>query len=456
MQSIYIGRLMDKIPIHSEGGRRKLSSADEAVLAGFAEFLLHRRLVQEQHAPFYVGWVRRFLASPTEAAMIQEDRYRAFANRLRDDPKLHPWQIEQALNAVRMYFGNYLPTRQSQPMVEPQAPVATDGTASREEAMARLRSILRLRHYAYRTEQTYVDWVERLFRYLDALQGGQRSDRYAITTQTVRDFLAHLANQKQVSSSTHNQAFNALLFLTREVLNLDIGDLRHGVRAKRGPKLPVVLTVDEVKRLLQSMTGTSKLMAQLIYGGGLRGMEAARLRVKDIDFDQELLIVRSGKGDKDRSTLLARSMMPELRAHLERIKALHDKDLAAGVGEVWLPDALSVKYPNAGKEWCWQYVFPSPTLSVDPRSGKVRRHHLSDTAIQNAVRDAVRRIGLSKPASVHTLRHSFATHLLLRRVNIRKIQDYLGHANVETTMIYTHVVKDMENPPTSPLDELPE
>jgi integron integrase len=215
-----------------------------------------------------------------------------------------------------------------------------------------------------------------------------------------------------------------------------------------------VLSRDEVKALLSRMQGTAQLMAGVIYGGGLRVTECCRLRVKDVDFGGSLLYVRAGKGNKDRTTLLPESLKATLAAHLERVRALHQKDLAEGHGEAALPDALDRKYPNAGKEWCWQFVFPSRTLSVDPRCGKIRRHHVSDTALQKAVHDAVRSAQIAKPASVHTLRHSFATHLLLHGVDIRQIQDYLGHANVETTMIYTHVVKDLRHPATSPLDLL--
>ena len=316
------------------------------------------------------------------------------------------------------------------------------------------RNLLRVKHYSYRTEQTYLDWSARFFRYLAEIGEGQPGDRYVVDGQRIKGFLTYLATRQHVGASTQNQAFSALLFVCREVLRLPETDLETGVRAKKGTRLPVVLTSEEVAALLDKTEATPRLMAELIYGGGLRVLECCRLRVKDIDFDNNLLFVRDGKGKKDRSTLLAESVKTALRAHLERVRALHGQDLAAGVGEVWLPDALARKYPNAGKEWGWQYVFPSKQLSVDPRSGKVRRHHVSDVVLQNAVKEAVRKTGIVKPASVHTLRHSFATHLLLHGVDIRQIQEYLGHANVETTMIYTHVVKDQRSPARSPLDAL--
>jgi len=260
--------------------------------------------------------------------------------------------------------------------------------------------------------------------------------------------------KQRVSASTQNQAFNAILFLFRHVLGKEAGDLDNTVRAKRGHKIPVVLTVEEVKNLFAHMTGKSLLIAELLYGSGLRLMELARLRVKDIDFEANTLFVRSGKGDKDRSTVLPAAIKDRLREHLEEVKSMHENDLAKGFGKVFMPDALSRKYPNAAKEWAWQYVFPSSRLSVDPLSGKVMRHHISDKMIQNAVKNALRKSGIPKHASVHTLRHSFATHLLQSGVNIREVQSLLGHKNVETTMVYTHVLRNMSNAPRSPLDTL--
>ncbi|OIP60411.1 MAG: hypothetical protein AUK38_03630 [Nitrospirae bacterium CG2_30_41_42] len=314
------------------------------------------------------------------------------------------------------------------------------------------KRLIRLKHYSYSTERTYLQWIERFFNY--ALQTRKMEKISDIAAEDFKNFISHLALKQKVSSSTQNQAFNAILFLFRNVLGKEIGDLSNTVRAKRGQKLPVVFSVDEVKSLFAHMLGRSLLIAELLYGSGLRLMELARLRVKDIDFDANTIFVRSGKGDKDRSTVLPAAVKEKLREHLKEIKALHEHDLTKGYGEVFFPDALSRKYPNMGKEWAWQYVFPSAKLSVDPRSGKVGRHHISDTAIQDSIKNALSKAGIPKHASVHTLRHSFATHLLQSGVNIREVQSLLGHKHVETTMVYTHVLRNMSNAPQSPLDTL--
>lgn len=282
----------------------------------------------------------------------------------------------------------------------------------------------------------------------------QGAGKVVVDGQGVKSFLTYLATRRRVSAGTQNQAFSALVFLCREVLRLPESDLDAGVRAKATQRLPAVLSTEETVRLLEAMSGTARLMAEVTYGGGLRVMECCRLRVKDVDFENDLLFVREGKGGKDRSTLLAKSVKEGLRAHLARVRELHAKDLAAGAGEARLPDALERKYPQAGREWGWQFVFPAQNLSVDPRGGQVRRHHASDMVLQRAVKEAVGKAGIDKPVSVHTLRHSFATHLLLAGVDLRQIQELLGHSSVETTMIYTHVVKNLRAPATSPLDVL--
>lgn len=275
-----------------------------------------------------------------------------------------------------------------------------------------------------------------------------------MTTDDVRSFLTHLAVRQRVSASSQNQALSALLLLCREVLGVEVESLAGTVRAKRGEHLPVVLSVPETAALLNAMQGVPKLMATLIYGSGLRVLECCELRIKDLDFDQGLVIVRRGKGDKDRATILPEGPRDALHAQIELAAGVHRADRAASVAGVWMPDALDRKYPSAGRELGWFWVFPGHTLSMDPRAGVVRRHHLHESVLQKAVKTAAVAAEIHKPVSVHTLRHCFATHLLLNGVDIRQIQEYLGHSNVETTMIYTHVVRELRTPARSPLDLL--
>ena len=272
--------------------------------------------------------------------------------------------------------------------------------------------------------------------------------------EEVQAFLSHLAVEGRVAASTQNQAKSALLFLYKEVLGVDLPWLNQVEAAKTSRRLPVVLTQGEVTAVLSTMRGTTGLVARLLYGTGMRVMEGLRLRVKDVDFGRGEILVRDGKGAKDRVTMLPARLVPELREHLMRVRELHGRDLAAGYGEVYLPYALDRKYPSAGREWGWQYVFPSANLSVDPRSGVVRRHHVMDQAVQRAIRQAVREAGISKPATPHTLRHSFATHLLESGYDIRTVQELLGHSDVSTTMIYTHVLNRGGRGVASPLDRL--
>ena len=268
----------------------------------------------------------------------------------------------------------------------------------------------------------------------------------------VQRFLEHLAIRRQVAASTQNQAFSALLFFFKRVLNRPLGNLEDTLRAKRGRRLPEVLSRDEVQRFLALTEGTPGLMLRLLYGAGLRLMECIRLRVKEIDFERGVILVRDGKGGKDRVVMLPVSIRAALQQHFERLRVLWAQDQAANVAGVWLPDALEIKYPNAGKEWGWQWVFPAKGLSVDPRSGCQRRHHLSDGALHKAVKTAAERAGIAKPMSAHTLRHSFATHLLEAGTDIRSVQELLGHASLETTQIYTHVTQVPGMGVRSPLD----
>jgi len=420
------------------------------ILPEFQDFLISRSLVSAKNAPFYAHWVSRFFAfSNINQELGFNLKVQKFLNQLKSQKKIADWQIKQAEEALRLYFHHFLNGKTS--TLSPEEPQKRAIDASK--ALCDMRQALRIKHYSYRTERSYLEWVERFFDYTSKIK--KKDVRAAgLDPDDVRDFLSYLAMTKKVSSSTQNQAFNALLFLFRDVLKAELGDMSKTVRAKRGQKLPVVLSPEEIQSLFKHIKGLNLLVLQLLYGSGLRLLELARLRVKDIDFDQNLVFVRGGKGDKDRTTILPQTVKGMLKKHLDEVKQLHDKDLSGGYGEVYLPDALERKYPNAVKEWGWQYVFPSSKLSVDPRSGKIRRHHISEKTIQNAVKEAAQKAGIVKHASVHTLRHSFATHLLMNGVNIREIQNLLGHKHVETTMIYTHVIRDMISVPQSPLDSL--
>jgi integron integrase len=419
----------------------------EPLLPKFQQYLIDKKLVPESRVSYFAYWVSRYLRyaqkhtiDPTE---FNEQAIMAFIDGLRQDGRIRDWQPNQADEALRLYYFHYIGKTKR----EGGAPVVAGLT----DVIAEVRRLIRLKHYSYSTERTYIQWIERFAAYIQQTDSKSIGDA---ESADLKNFLSHLALKQRVSSSTQNQAFNAILFLFRNILKRDVGSLDTTVRAKRGPKLPVVLSVEEIRKIFEQMTGKSLLIAELLYGSGLRLMELARLRVQDIDFDSNTMFVRSGKGDKDRSVMLPEAVKERLKDHLTNVKTIHEKDMAAGHGEVALPDALERKYPNAAKEWGWQYVFPSGSLSVDPRSGVVRRHHISDSVIQTAVKDAVRKAGIVKHATVHTLRHSFATHLLQNGINIREVQSLLGHKNVETTMIYTHVIRNMSNAPQSPLDAL--
>lgn len=311
-----------------------------------------------------------------------------------------------------------------------------------------MRARIRFKHYSIRTEQAYLDWIRRFIRHFD------KRHPLEMGASEVEAFLSHLAVVGKVAASTQNQAKSALLFLYKEVLGVELPWLDKVESAKTSTRLPVVLTQGEVAAVLSFLEGTNGVIARLLYGTGLRIMEALRLRVKDVDFARNEIFVRDGKGAKDRITMLPGRLAPPLLAHLERVRELHDRDLAQGHGSVYLPYALERKYPSAGRQWGWQYVFPAAGLSVDPRSGIVRRHHIQDQAVQRAIRQAVRNAGIHKPATPHTFRHSFATHLLESGYDIRTVQELLGHSDVSTTMIYTHVLNRGGRGVASPLDRL--
>jgi integron integrase len=324
----------------------------------------------------------------------------------------------------------------------------TGASAKAPRLLDQVRDAIARRHYSYRTEQSYIHWIKRFIYFSD-----KRHPR-DMGAPEVTAFLSHLARDRDVAAATQNQALSALLFLYKEVLGQALPWLEQIERAKRPARLPTVLSVAEVQRLLAQMQGAKWLMASLLYGAGLRLRECLKLRVKDIDFDYRQIMVRDAKGGKDRVTMLPGTVIEALQQQLVRAKALHERDLASGHGDVELPDALFRKYPKAPYEWGWKFVFPSHKLSTNPRTGAIRRHHVFENYLVRGVKEASRAARIAKHVSCHTLRHSFATHLLERGQDIRTVQELLGHSSVETTMIYTHVMNKGGRGVASPLDRL--
>jgi integron integrase len=310
----------------------------------------------------------------------------------------------------------------------------------------RVRDVIRAKHYSYRTEETYVQWIRRYILFHNKRHPSEMG------CEEVNAFLTHLAVEDRVAASTQNQALCAILFLYREVLRQEIGLELNAVRAKRSRYLPTVLTTEEVRSVIRHLSGVYQLVVKLLYGCGLRLNEALQLRIKDVDFAQQQIVVRDCKGKESRVTMLPASVIELLREHLQVVKRLQQQDLEKGYGSVYLPFALERKYPNASREWIWQYVFPSSQISKDPRSEAIRRHHLHETGLQRAIKQAVKTAGIEKRVSCHTFRHSFATHLLQNGYDIRTVQELLGHKDVKTTMIYTHVLNRGGRGVVSPLD----
>jgi integron integrase len=329
-----------------------------------------------------------------------------------------------------------------------QEGASTNSGGGEPKLLDQLRGSLRAGHYSRRTEQAYCHWVRRFIFFHNVRHPAEMGEG------EINAFLTHLAVKEKVSASTQNQALSALLFLYRHVLKREIGDLGQVIRARKPKRLPVVMTREEVKAVLGQLSGDKWLMASLMYGAGLRLMECLRLRVQEIDFQASEIIVRDGKGGKDRRTMLPQSLIPSLQEHLQKVKAIHEKDLAEGWGRVQIPGALDRKYPNAPMEWRWQWVFPQENRWINSNTKEQGRHHVDESLIQKAVRDAVFRAGLTKRATCHTFRHSFATHLLEAGYDIRTVQELLGHSDVKTTMIYTHVLNKGPAGVRSPVDGL--
>ncbi|ACD95965.1 integron integrase [Trichlorobacter lovleyi] len=320
--------------------------------------------------------------------------------------------------------------------------------SAKPKLLDQLRDRIRLKHYSRRTEDVYLDWAKRYILYHNKRHPQEMGKK------EIEGFLTYLATERQVAAATQNQAKAALQFLYKEVLEIQLPWLDEVEQAKKPKRLPVVLTEKEVHSLLAHVPQAYALLARLMYGTGMRLLEGLRLRVQDLDFERAELLIREGKGGKDRVTMLPQSLLKPLQEHLKQVKQAHEQDLLKGYGEVWLSESVARKYPNAGREWVWQYVFPSARLSVDPRSGVTRRHHLDEKGLQRAIKQAAVDAGLTKNVTPHTLRHSFATHLLQAGYDIRTVQELLGHKDVQTTMIYTHVLNKGGMGVMSPLDRL--
>ena len=356
--------------------------------------------------------------------------------------KYEDWQVKQADETLRYYF--YYQTEKNMEIVND----TPDSIGEWNTLLNETRNIIRLKHLSYSTEKIYLNWLKKFRNYLKSKPVNK------IVQDDIKSYISSLAVDRKRSASSQNQAFNALIFVYKNVLRRDPGDLSETIRAKKGFTIPVVMTGTECMNVIGHLEGIYKLMAKIVYGGGLRLTECIRLRIQDIDFERNVITVRSGKGNKDRETLLPETVVQKLHTHISKIRQLYDNDRENRVEGVNMPEGLGNKYKNASIEWKWFWLFPSKNLSVDPRTALVRRHHVQPITFQKQVKRAVDKAGIVKRASVHTFRHSFATHLLEAGYDIRTIQELLGHANVQTTMIYTHIAKRNKLGVKSPLDLL--
>jgi len=452
---------------------------------GFYE-VLEEVGVPETQQGFYAQWVRLFfrhMLGKRRRRDLGRSDITSFLDRLRQEDRTPEWQITQARDALEVYYEQFrgipldpedgnptpetgnleseagdlkaeaspvIPPRKVQVVreVPPPRRRPSDGTVNWEALDNAIRTALRVQHYAYRTEKTYCHWIRRFVKYHNNRKPS------SMGAPEIHEYLSHLAINREVAPSTQNQALNAIVFLYRDVIKKDVGDFSDFARARQRKRLPVVLSRPETLTLLQHVHGTEGLLARLMYGTGMRVSEAVRLRVQDIAFDRNEIMVRRGKGDKDRRVPLPSSLKHELLDHLDGRRALYEKDRQKNMHEVELPNALARKYPQAAYEWKWQYVFPAPHFSTDSRSGATRRHHFDPQSIQRAVRAAVRKAGIASHVTPHTLRHCFATHLLEAGQDIRTVQELLGHSDVKTTMVYTHVLNKGPHGVVSPLDTL--
>lgn len=442
--------------------------ADLEDAAGFWKGL-EARFGHTKEGWWKVEWVRRFARFLKDRELDEATREDvvSFVRMIGRQGEKAFW-VDQADEVLRVVYQEFLPKDWADPWISTVPVIGQRGRRRHISAAAlrefdgrndngelpervevfldEVRVVMRGLQYAARSEDTYVDWLRRFLAF------SRPRNREAISVEMVQEYLEYLAVVREVSANTQNQALNALVFAFREVLKRELGDIGAVSRAAEKRRLPVVLTRGEVRRLLDAVSEPYRLMAELMYGTGLRLMECMRLRVKDVDFEALQVVVRGGKGDKDRVTTLPVSLAERLREHLAEVKRSHEADIAKGYGEVFMPEPLTRKWPGAAKEWGWQYVFPSKRLTLDSKTGAVRRHHVHENALQRAVKDAAERAEITKRVSCHVLRHSFATHLLESGYDIRTVQELLGHSDVSTTMIYTHVLNKPGLAVRSPLD----
>lgn len=409
-------------------------------LEKFRNYLVSKSLVAENQLPYYIKWVDDFLqfCSANNDSSDPKVLVEPFLKALGKNRK--QWQVDQAKEAISLY--NFFINRRHRNFRATPVSWHVDWARASES----MRRMLRLKQRSFRTEQTYMRWLRCFCGYVRPVLPHQLNDRH------IKDYLTFLAAEQKVAKATQNQAFNAILFFYRHVIEKEVGSIADAVRSRRGRRLPTVLTHSEAMSLIDKLQGEIQLMAKIIYGGGLRLNECLRLRVQDIDFEKNILTIRAAKGDKDRITVFSEKISVDLHKHLSRVRTFYEKDREDNIAGVHLPGALKRKYPNASREWIWFWFFPSAARSVDPRTNVVRRHHRSSSALQKAIKQTAANVGIDKRVSVHTLRHSFATHLLESGQDIRTIQLLLGHASIQTTMIYTHVAQKNCMGVRSPLD----
>ncbi len=419
------------------------------------ENCLIKNSIKPGHIRWYIGWCQQFIQffGQRPLSQCQPEHVSAFLDNLQDNPAIEDWQWSQARVALWHLFKDQLKipwaVGKANPRPIEKKKVSSDSLSTgHQKVLQKMRRTLIGRQYAKRTQAAYLDWATRFLTYFPNRKFSELNEN------SVMAFLTHLAEEVNVAVNTQKQALNALVFLFNISEERELGDFSDFSRARKPIKVPVVLAREEVSTLLDGLNPPHLLICHLLYGAGLRLMEAIRLRIKDVDFANNQILVRDGKGRKDRVAILPTLCVAPLREQIVAARRLHSEDLKRCYGEVWLPTALHKKYPDSASDWRWQYVFPATKVSVDPESGKIRRHHYAETSVQHAVRSAARKCGLSKRVTPHTLRHSFATHLLESGSDIRTVQELLGHSDVSTTMIYTHVLNKPGLAVKSPVDQL--